>query len=100
MQLTPLEFSSGFAQYSHTLPWLRAAMDMARTFGLPAALLVIAVAANRLSRWTRVPDIIVLLLIQLGVPPALPGRLPKFDRSGSTPSLVVPRNFAAGTVCR
>ena len=46
-------------------------MDMARTFGLPAALLVVAVAANRLSRWTRVPDIIVLLLIGVGLGPVL-----------------------------
>ena len=46
-------------------------MDMARIFGLPAALLVIAVAANRLSRWTRVPDIIVLLLIGVGLGPVL-----------------------------
>ena len=46
-------------------------MDMARVFGLPAALLVIAVAANRLSRWTRVPDIIVLLLIGVGVGPVM-----------------------------
>ena len=44
---------------------------MARIFGLPAALLVIAVIANRLSRWTRVPDIIVLLLIGVAVGPVL-----------------------------
>ncbi len=44
---------------------------MARIFGLPAALLVMAVAANRLSRWTRVPDIIVLLLIGVGLGPLL-----------------------------
>ena len=46
-------------------------MDMARIFGLPAALLVVAVTANRLSRWTRVPDIIVLLLIGVGLGPVL-----------------------------
>ena len=46
-------------------------MDMVRIFGLPAALLVIAVMANRLSRWTRVPDIIVLLLIGVGLGPVL-----------------------------
>ena len=46
-------------------------MDLARIFGLPAALLVIAVIANRLSRWTRVPDIIVLLLIGVGLGPIL-----------------------------
>jgi potassium/hydrogen antiporter len=46
-------------------------VDLARVFGLPAALLVIAVAANRLSRWTRVPDIIVLLLIGVGLGPIL-----------------------------
>lgn len=44
---------------------------MARIFGLPAAPLVIAVIANRLSRWTRVPDIIVLLLIGVGLGPIL-----------------------------
>ena len=46
-------------------------MDMARIFGLPAALLIVAVVANRLSRWTRVPDIIVLLLIGIGLGPIL-----------------------------
>ena len=46
-------------------------MDMARIFGLPAALLVTAVIANRMSRWTRVPDIIVLLLIGVGLGPVL-----------------------------
>ncbi len=48
-----------------------ATVDMARIFGLPAALLVIAVIANRLSRWTRVPDIIVLLIIGVAVGPVL-----------------------------
>jgi len=48
-----------------------ALMDMARIFGLPAALLIVAVGANRLSRWTRVPDIIVLLLIGVGLGPVL-----------------------------
>ncbi len=46
-------------------------MDMARVFGLPAALLIVAVGANRLSRWTRVPDIIVLLLIGVALGPVL-----------------------------
>jgi potassium/hydrogen antiporter len=46
-------------------------MEMYRIFGLPAALLVVAVIANRLSRWTRVPDIIVLLLIGVGLGPGL-----------------------------
>jgi cell volume regulation protein A len=46
-------------------------MDMARIFGLPAALLIVAVGANRLSRCTRVPDIIVLLLIGVGLGPIL-----------------------------
>lgn len=38
-------------------------MELARSFGLPAALLVIAFVANPLSRLTRVPDLIVLLSI-------------------------------------
>jgi cell volume regulation protein A len=46
-------------------------MHMAYIFGLPAALLVLAVAANRLSKLTRVPDIIVLLLIGITLGPIL-----------------------------
>jgi cell volume regulation protein A len=46
-------------------------MHMAYIFGLPAALLVLAVAANRLSKLTRVPDIIVLLLIGVTLGPIL-----------------------------
>jgi cell volume regulation protein A len=46
-------------------------MHMAYIFGLPAALLVVAVAANRLSKLTRVPDIIVLLLIGITLGPVL-----------------------------
>ena len=46
-------------------------MNMAHIFGLPAALLVLAVAANRLSKLTRVPDVIVLLLIGITLGPVL-----------------------------
>lgn len=46
-------------------------MQMAHIFGLPAALLILAVVANRLSKLTRVPDIIVLLLIGVAVGPVL-----------------------------
>lgn len=46
-------------------------MQMAYIFGLPAALLVLAVVANRLSKLTRVPDIIVLLLIGVTLGPIL-----------------------------
>ena len=46
-------------------------MHMAYVFGLPAALLVLAVAANRLSKLTRVPDSIVLLLIGITLGPIL-----------------------------
>jgi Na+:H+ antiporter len=46
-------------------------MNMAYAFGLPAALLVLAVAANRLSKLTRVPDIIVLLMIGIFLGPIL-----------------------------
>ncbi len=46
-------------------------MEMARIFGLPALLLIIAFAANRLSKLTRVPDIIVLLGIGLTLGPGL-----------------------------
>src|ERR1700678_2836212 len=46
-------------------------MSMAYIFGLPAALLIVAFAANRLSKLTRVPDIIVLLTISITVGPVL-----------------------------
>jgi cell volume regulation protein A len=46
-------------------------MEMVRIFGLPAALLVLAFVANRLSRLTRVPDVIVLLLIGVTLGPIL-----------------------------
>jgi len=46
-------------------------MEMARIFGLPAALLILAVVANRLSKLTRIPDLIVLLLIGISVGPVL-----------------------------
>ena len=46
-------------------------MQMAHIFGLPALLLIVAFAANRLSKLTRVPDIIVLLLVGISVGPVL-----------------------------
>jgi len=46
-------------------------MEMVRIFGLPAALLVLAFVANRLSKLTRVPDLIVLLLIGVALGPIL-----------------------------
>ncbi len=46
-------------------------MEMVRIFGLPAALLVLAFVANRLSKLTRVPDVIVLLLIGITIGPIL-----------------------------
>lgn len=46
-------------------------MDMSLIFGIPAALLVVAVVANWLSRLTRVPDIIVLLVIGILLGPVL-----------------------------
>lgn len=46
-------------------------MQMVAIFGLPALLLIVAFAANRLSKLTRVPDIIVLLLIGITLGPIL-----------------------------
>ena len=46
-------------------------MEMVRIFGLPAVLLVLAFVANRLSKLTRVPDVIVLLLIGITIGPIL-----------------------------
>jgi cell volume regulation protein A len=40
-------------------------------FGLLGALLVLAFVANRLSRWTRVPDVIVLLVTGIVLGPVL-----------------------------
>jgi len=56
-------------------------MDMVRIFGLPAALLVLAFVANRLSKLTRVPDIIVLLLIGVTLGPILRWVHPEVFRS-------------------
>jgi len=46
-------------------------MEMVRIFGLPAALLVLAFVANRLAKLTRIPDLIVLLLIGVTLGPIL-----------------------------
>jgi Na+:H+ antiporter len=46
-------------------------MEIVRIFGLPAALLVLAFVANRLCKLTRVPDLIVLLLIGMTLGPIL-----------------------------
>jgi cell volume regulation protein A len=46
-------------------------MELTRLFGMLAALLVLAYGANRLSRLTRVPDLIVLLLIGVTLGPIL-----------------------------
>ncbi len=46
-------------------------METVRIFGLPAVLLVLAFVANRLSKLTRVPDVIVLLLIGVTLGPIL-----------------------------
>ena len=46
-------------------------MEMTHIFGMLAALLMLAYVANRLSRLTRVPDLIVLLLIGVTLGPVL-----------------------------
>ncbi len=46
-------------------------MEMTRIFGTIAVLLVLAYVANRLSRLTRVPDLVVLLLIGVTLGPVL-----------------------------
>src|ERR1700719_1919088 len=46
-------------------------MEMTRIFGMLAVLLVLAYVANRLSRLTRVPDVIVLLLVGVMLGPVL-----------------------------
>ena len=44
-------------------------MSYGLMFAFPAALLILAVIANRLSRLTRVPDIVVLLLLGIALGP-------------------------------
>ena len=44
-------------------------MSYGLLFAFPAALLILAVIANRLSRLTHVPDIVVLLLLGIGLGP-------------------------------
>ncbi len=46
-------------------------MNFAIVFGLPAALLILAFAANRFAKLSRVPDVIVLLLIGILLGPVL-----------------------------
>ncbi len=46
-------------------------MELTHIFGMLAALLVVAYVANRLSRLTRVPDLIVLLLVGVTLGPIL-----------------------------
>jgi potassium/hydrogen antiporter len=46
-------------------------MAMSHAFGLLALLLIIAFAANRLSKLTRLPDVVVLLIIGITVGPVL-----------------------------
>ena len=46
-------------------------MELARIFGIVGILLLVAYVANRLSRLTRVPDLIVLLLIGVTLGPIL-----------------------------
>jgi cell volume regulation protein A len=46
-------------------------MNFAIVFGLPAALLILAFAANRFAKLSRVPDVIVLLLIGILLGPGL-----------------------------
>ena len=47
----------------------RKSMGYGLMFAFPAALLILAVLANRLSRLTGVPDIVVLLLLGIGLGP-------------------------------
>lgn len=46
-------------------------MHMVGIFGLTALLLIVAFAANRLSKLTRVPDVVVLLIVGITVGPIL-----------------------------
>jgi len=53
-------------------------MHYGYVFAFPAALLVLAVVANRLSRLTRVPDIVVLLLFGVALGPVTHRIAPDF----------------------
>ena len=46
-------------------------MNLTTLFGLLGGLLVLAFAANRLFRWTRIPDVVVLMATGLLLGPVL-----------------------------
>src|SRR5580704_11388500 len=74
-------------------------MNFTIFFGLLGGLLVLAFLANRLSKWTRVPDVIVLLATGIVVGPVLhwinPARLGDVARGFGTLALILIL-FAAG----
>ena len=50
---------------------VHAGMNLATLFGLLGGLLVLAFAANRLFRWTRIPDVVVLMATGILIGPVL-----------------------------
>ena len=68
-------------------------------FALLGGLLVLAFAANRLSRWTHVPDVIVLLVTGIVLGPVLhfvnPAKFAEVTRGFGTLALILIL-FAAG----
>jgi NhaP-type Na+/H+ or K+/H+ antiporter len=74
-------------------------LTLTNFFGLLGLLLVLAFAANRLSRWTRVPDVIVLLVSGMLLGPVLhwinAARFPEVIRGFGTLALILIL-FAAG----
>lgn len=92
------------------------AITLTNFFGLLGGLLVLAYLANRFSRWTRVPDVVVLLLCGIALGPVLhwfnAGEFPQITRGVGTLALILilfaagleldlrraRKQFAAGTV--
>lgn len=74
-------------------------ITLANFFGLLGGLLVLAYLANRFSHWTRVPDVVVLLLSGIVLGPGLhwinADRFPEVTRGVGTVALILIL-FAAG----
>lgn len=73
--------------------------NLSAFFALLGGLLVLAFAANRLSRWTRVPDVVVLLVTGIVLGPVLhfvnPAKFGEVTRGFGTLALILIL-FAAG----
>ena len=61
-------------------------MNLTSLFGLLGGLLVLAFAANRLFRWTRIPDVVVLMATGVLIGPVSAGPAPTSSKTSRTRS--------------